>query len=86
VVQIIKVTDDEPDWINDIGRIFRIGYYRRIDGLDCVWLVNEEGEYTESVDQQMIRTHFTVLELSRETDLFGAERRIIGPRTESLER
>ena len=27
-----------------IGRRFRIGYYSRQDGLDCIWLVNEKGE------------------------------------------
>ena len=80
VVEIVKVTATESDWMGYKGRIFRIGYYRKNDGLDCVWLVDDEGKYQETVDQEMIKTHFKVLQLSNETDYFGAERRVIGPR------
>jgi len=45
-----------------------------------VWLVDDKGEYRETMDQEMIKTHFKVLELSNETDLFGVERPVIGPR------
>jgi hypothetical protein len=79
VVKVIKVTSEEPDWIGYEGRIFRIGYYRRNDGLDCVWLVDEDGDYSEAVDQEMIRTHFEVVQLSDESDLFGIDRPLIGP-------
>lgn len=61
------------------GRIFRIGYYNRQDGLDCVWLVDDQGHYGETVDQEMIRTHFEILQRSYETDLFGIDRPVIGP-------
>src|SRR5207245_6099180 len=27
------------------GQLYRVGYYSRQDGLDCVWLVNSHGEY-----------------------------------------
>jgi hypothetical protein len=80
VVQVIKVTANEPDWEGYKGRVFRIGYYRKKDGLDCVWLVDDEGNYTETVDQEMIRTHFMILQLSDESDLFGVDRSVIGPR------
>jgi hypothetical protein len=80
VVQVVKVTESEPAWVGYEGRIFRIGYYNPQDGLDCVWLVDEQGEYRETVDQEMIKTHFKVLELSSETDLFGVDRPVIGPR------
>ena len=80
LVQILKVTANEPDWEGREGRIFRIGYYRENDGLDCVWLVEDDGDYGETVDQEMIRTHFKVLQLSDETDLFGVDRPVIGPR------
>jgi hypothetical protein len=80
LVQILKVTANEPDWEGHEGRIFRIGYYRENDGLDCVWLVEDDGDYGETVDQEMIRTHFKVLQLSDETDLFGVDRPVIGPR------
>ena len=48
--------------------------------MDCVWLVDDDGTYGEAVDQEMIKTHFEVLELSDETDLFGDDRSVIGPR------
>ena len=78
--QVARVTANEPDWQGYEGRIFRIGYYRKNDGLDCVWLVDDQGNYGEAVDQEMIRTHFKVLLLSDETDLFGVDRPVIGPR------
>jgi hypothetical protein len=80
VVKVIKVTSNEPDWSGYEGRIFRIGYYSKQDGLDCVWLVDDQGEYQETVDQKMIKTHFNILVLSNETDLFGVDRPVIGPR------
>ncbi len=62
------------------GKIFRIGYYSKNDGLDCVWLVDDTGEYGQTADQQHIRDHFAIIELSEEEDLFGVYRPIIGPR------
>jgi hypothetical protein len=81
VVRVIKTTVNEPgsDWPSYEGRVFRIGYYRKNDGLDCVWLVNDEGDYQETMDQRMIQTHFEVLQLSDETDLYGVDRPVIGP-------
>ena len=58
--------------------------YSKQDGLDGVWLVNHNGEYQETVGQEMIRTHFEILKLSDETDLFGDERPIIGPLSDTL--
>ena len=80
VVKIAKVTNEEPAWAASEGRTFRIGYYRKGDGLDCVWLVDDDGRYSQTVDQKMIRTHFEVLQLGDETDLFGIDRPVIGSR------
>ncbi|HEX5236431.1 MAG TPA: hypothetical protein VFW25_14010 [Silvibacterium sp.] len=85
VVKIIKVTKNQPSWKSHKGRIFRVGYYSKQDGLDCVWLVDDEGRYRETVNQEMIKTHFQVLELSDETDLFGDDRPIIGLRLNNSE-
>jgi hypothetical protein len=57
----------------DAGREFRIGYYSRQDGLDCVWLVNEQGKYCQTWDQSGMNTDFEILEVSGETDLFGLD-------------
>jgi hypothetical protein len=79
LVKVIKVTSEEPDWTGYEGRVFRIGYYSRNDGLDCVWLVDDDGHYSEAVDQEMIKTHFEILQRSDESDLYGADRPVIGP-------
>jgi len=80
LVKVVKVTIEEPEWIGYEGRVFRIGYYSRNDGLDCVWLVDDDGKYSETVDQEMIRTHFEILQRSDESDLYGVDRPPIGPR------
>jgi hypothetical protein len=79
-LSIVKVISDDPDWRDQKGTIFRVGYYRKNDGLDCVWLVDDAGDYDQTADQESIRRHFTVLELSEDDDLFGVNRPIIGSR------
>jgi hypothetical protein len=71
------------DWGNKKGRVFRIGYYSRQDGLNCVWLVNESGEYEQTTDQKSIEEDFEVLKRDSETDLFGSDREILGPISET---
>jgi hypothetical protein len=63
-----------PAWGQDRGRIFRIGYYNETDGLDCIWLVNDAGEYEQTTDRETLLEHFVILKLSNETDLFGHSR------------
>ena len=60
---------------HEIGHKRRIGYYSRQDGLDCVWLVDDEGDYGWTTDHKWLYEHFEILELSDETDLFGVRRR-----------
>jgi len=66
-------------WGDDQGRIFRIGYYSRQDGLNCVWLVNELGTYEQTTDLKSIDEDFEILKLSDETDLHGVNREVLGP-------
>ena len=65
------------------GMQFRIGYYGRTDGLDCIWLVNEAGEYEQTTDHDDLRRHYVVDEVSDETDLYGDDRPVLGPLQES---
>ena len=58
LVRVVKVTSNKPDWTGYEGRVFRIGYYRRNDGLDCVWLVDDDGQYLEAIDQAMDQNPF----------------------------
>ena len=69
-------------WGNDQGRVFRIGYYSRQDGLNCVWLVNETGDYEQTTDQKSIEKDFEIVWLSTETDMHGVDREILGPVTD----
>ncbi len=66
-------------WGNDQGRVFRIGYYNRQDGLNCVWLVNEAGTYEQTTDQKTIEEDFEVLKLTEETDFYGVDREALRP-------
>lgn len=67
------------NWGNDQGRVFRIGYYSRMDGLNCVWLVNEDGKYEQATDQKSIRENFEILERTEDTDHYGLNREPLGP-------
>ncbi len=77
---LVELISDSEEWRDQKGAIFRIGYYGRNDGLDCVWLVDDSGSYTQTVDQRMIESHFRIVERSNETDIFGDDRDPIGPR------
>jgi hypothetical protein len=46
------------------GAVFRVGYYSRMDGLDCIWLVNDNGQYQEAVDHEFLYRNFDVIQLA----------------------
>ena len=64
-----------------LGQVFRIGYYGQNDGLDCIWLVNDEGKYQETIDHDYLFKYFDIIELSDEKDVFGKRRPRLGPIT-----
>ena len=74
-VRLIRADEQTPSWEKDIGRQFRVGYYSRKDGLDCIWLVNEEGEYEQTTDRKFLLKYFDVEYWSRERNFFGRGRR-----------
>jgi hypothetical protein len=80
VVRLVRSDDSTPCWKGREGTISRIGYYSRQDGLGVIWLVNDEGEYCETVDRRGVLKYFQVLEVSDETDLYGDNREPLGPR------
>lgn len=65
-------------WREDGGRQFRVGYYSSKDGLDCIWLVNENGEYEETTDRKFLLKFFEIEHLSQESSLFGRGRPRLG--------
>jgi len=61
-------------WANKVGRVFRIGYYGRNDGLDCIWLVDEAGQYCETLDHDYLDKFFEIRSISKERSLYGRGR------------
>ncbi|HZR64045.1 MAG TPA: tRNA (adenosine(37)-N6)-threonylcarbamoyltransferase complex ATPase subunit type 1 TsaE [Terriglobales bacterium] len=77
--KLVRGDENTPNWKSDIGRVFRVGYYSRQDGTDCIWLVNEKGEYEQTTDRDYLLKYFEPIEVSTETDLFGDSKPPLGP-------
>lgn len=78
VVRLAGCPSDKHAWRKHLGTIYRIGYYNRRDGLDCIWLVNELGEYQETVDHDYLSKYFDLIQVSDEKSLYGAKRPQLG--------
>ena len=61
-------------WGENIGKRFRIGYYSQKDGLDCIWLVNGEGEYEQTIDHDFLKKYFEIETVSNERSFYGRNR------------
>lgn len=79
LVRLSRYDDTTSQWRKQIGREFRVGSYSSQDGLDCIWLVNDSGEYEQTVDRKTLLMYFNLLKLSHEPDLFGKRRHPLGP-------
>jgi hypothetical protein len=72
---IVAVKDvPRSPWAKKIGRAFRIGYYSRTDGLDCIWLIDENGQYRETLDHDYLDKFFEIRSISKEHSLYGLGR------------
>jgi hypothetical protein len=78
-VRIVRADRATPEWQRELGRQFRIGYYNRQDGLDCIWLVNEKGEYEQTTDRDFLLRCFKIEKLTNERDYYGVHKRKLGP-------
>ena len=56
---------------DQVGQIFRIGYYSPNDGLEIVWIVNEDGNYIGTITQDRLRKYFRVIKISDELNYCG---------------
>ena len=74
-VRLVKADRHTPTWRKDVGRPFRVGYYSRKDGLDCIWLVNEDGEYEQTTNREFLLKYFEIDRLSDETNFYGTGKR-----------
>jgi hypothetical protein len=61
-------------WADEPGRIFRVGYYSKMDGLDCIWLVDENGKYDQTIDHESLRRFFDIQSVAEERSLYGRGR------------
>ena len=59
------------------GNVFRVGYYSRQDGLDCIWLVNDEGKYEWTVDHDFLYRYFDVIQFADHENWYGRRRKKI---------
>jgi len=72
---LVRADRATGSWKAIVGRRFRVGYYSRQDGLDCIWLVNDAGEYEQTTDHQALSKYFKIVKRSKEKDFFGTNRR-----------
>jgi hypothetical protein len=74
-VVVLRAADQStPDWKKDVGRRYRVGYYSRRDGLNCIWLVNDAGDYEQTTDRVTLLRYFSIEKLSKEKDYYGQGR------------
>lgn len=74
-MRLIRADDQAPAWKKQVGRQFRVGYYSPKEGLDCIWLVNEYGEYAQTTYRKFLLKYFDIEHLSQERSFFGRGRR-----------
>ena len=77
-VRLVKADRKTPSWRKHIGRQFRVGYYNRKDGLDCIWLVNESGEYEQTTDRNFLLKYFEIERISDEKNYYGQKKPRLG--------
>jgi hypothetical protein len=63
----------------NIGKRFRVGYYSWQDGLDCIWLVNDDGKYERTIDHEFLHKFFEIELLLKERSLYGKNRPRLAP-------
>jgi hypothetical protein len=76
----IAVREDNPGpYTRLLGKRLRVGYYRRSEGLNLIWIVYPDAEYGETTDHSHLREFFRVVVDSGETDLYGDDRPVLAP-------
>ena len=81
IVKLVKADKSTPEWLEIIGTVFRIGYYSPQDGLETIWLVDSDGNYSQTVDYDGILRYFEVIKLSKRKDFYGLRSKPLGPIT-----
>jgi hypothetical protein len=50
-----------------------------MDGLDCIWLVNDQGEYEQTLDHEFLYRYFDIIQFAKHTNWHGHKRPRIPP-------
>jgi hypothetical protein len=45
-----------------------------MDGLDCIWLVNDEGKYEQTTDHEGLYRYFDVIHFTKDANYYGRRR------------
>jgi len=45
-----------------------------MDGLDCIWLVNNDGKYEQTLDHAYLYKFFEIEKVSKERSFYGRNR------------
>lgn len=78
-VRLVRADQTTPLYRKKLGRQFRVGYYSRQDGLDCIWLVNDDGEYEQTTDREDLLRYFEIERLTTERDYYGKHKQKLLP-------
>jgi len=50
-----------------------------MDGLDCIWLVDENGKHNQSIDHEYLNKFFYIQSIAKERSLYGRGRPEFSP-------
>ena len=82
VLRLNKLWPNARKQGHEVGEIWRVGYYSKKDGLECIWLVNTEGQYAWTSDHDWLYRKFEILSRSDEDDFYGDNREVLLPLSE----
>ena len=71
VIRLKKLWPHARKQGHEKGEIWRVGYYSRQDGLECIWLVDDRGEYSWTVEVSGLEDKFEILSRSKEKNRYG---------------
>ena len=80
VIKITKLWPHARKHGHEIGQVWRVGYYSKKDGLDIIWLVDEKGGYSWTIEEAFLKKYFEVVRTSSEKSIYGVGKPQLGKR------
>lgn len=78
IIELYRADRETPRWKKKIGKQFRVGYYSKQDGLDVIWLVDENGDYCQATDHEFLFKYFKIIKMSTKKDYYGDKSKPFG--------